>query len=87
LDKREKEISQGHEAERILRSPIYQEAFEMYRQSLLTAWASSGVKDGENRERLWLAYQIAGKVQQHIERVMTTGKMAQKQVEDMYGSA
>jgi hypothetical protein len=53
----------------------------------MTAWTSSGVKDGENRERLWLAYQIAGKVQQHIERVMTTGKMAQKQVEDMYGSA
>lgn len=87
MDKREEEINRGHEAERIIRSPIYQEAFESYRQMLLTAWTNSGAKDGDNRERLWLAYQIAGKVQHAIERVMTTGKMAQKQVEDMYGSS
>lgn len=69
-----------------MRSEVFQEAFELYRQTLFTAWQSSGTKDAENREKIWLAYQITGKVQQHIERVLTTGKMAQKQVEEMYGS-
>tara|TARA_R100000234_G_C4965963_1_gene163901 strand:+ start:446 stop:607 length:162 start_codon:yes stop_codon:yes gene_type:complete len=40
----------------------------------------TGAKDGEAREKLWLAYQVLGKVEQHFKEILETGKLAEKQL-------
>ena len=79
----EQEISRGHEAERILRAPLWSEAWNAYEEKLMAAWRASGVKDSDQRETLWLAFQVCQKIKNHIESVMVTGKMASKQVEEL----
>ena len=79
----EQEISRGHEAERILRSPLWSEAWSAYEEKLMSAWRASAVKDSDQRETLWLAFQVCQKIKNHIESVMVTGKMASKQVEEL----
>ena len=49
----------------------------------MAAWRASGVKDSDQRETLWLAFQVCQKIKNHIESVMVTGKMASKQVEEL----
>jgi len=49
----------------------------------MAAWRASGSKEQEQRETLWLAFQVCQKIKNHIESVMVTGKMASKQVEEL----
>lgn len=79
----EQEVIRGHEAERIMRSPLWDEAWSVYENRLTSAWAQSGTDQTDQRERIWLALQIARKVRNHIESIMKTGQLAQKQVEGL----
>lgn len=79
----EQEVSRGHEADRILRSPLWSEAWEEYEGKIMAAWRASSAKASQERETLWLAFQLCQKIKGHIESVMVTGKMAQKQVEEL----
>lgn len=79
----EQEVIRGHEAERIMRSPLWDEAWALYENRLTSAWAQSGTVETDQRERIWLALQIAKKVRNHIESIMKTGQLAQKQVEGL----
>lgn len=78
------EVERGREAERIIRNPLWDEAFRTYQDRLLSAWKSSSAKECENRERLWLAYQLSEKVRTHLESVFRTGQMASIQIEDLH---
>jgi len=66
----------------VLQEPIFLEAIielkKLYSQSLL----NTGVNEQDAREKLWLAYQIVGKVEQHFIEIMETGKLAKRQLED-----
>lgn len=79
----EEEVIRGHEAERIMRSPLWDEAWFIYENRLTSAWSQSGTDQTDQRERIWLALQIARKVRNHIESIMKTGQLAQKQVEGL----
>jgi hypothetical protein len=43
---------------------------------------NTGVNENETREKLYLAYHIVQKVEQNIQEVLDTGKLAKKQLED-----
>jgi len=43
---------------------------------------NTGVNENETREKLWLAVHIVQKVEQNIQEVLDTGKLAKKQLED-----
>jgi hypothetical protein len=43
----------------------------------------TGAKDSEAREKLWLAYQVLGKVEQHLKEILETGKLAEKQLSSL----
>jgi hypothetical protein len=79
----EQEVIRGHEAERIIRSPLWSEAWVVYEERLTNSWAQSGTGHTDQRERIWLALQIARKVKSHLESIMKTGQLAQKQVEGL----
>ena len=80
--KLQSELSRSEKARLGLSNPIFVEAIEnlkkLYSQSLL----NTGVNEQDAREKLWLAYQIVQKVEQHFIEIMETGKLAKKQLED-----
>ena len=80
--KLQSEVSRSEKAKLGLSNPIFVEAIEnlkkLYSQSLL----NTGVNEQDTREKLWLAYQIVNKVEQHFIEIMETGKLAKKQLED-----
>jgi hypothetical protein len=44
------------------------------------------VHDSDAREKLWLAYQVLGKVEQHFKEILDTGKLAEKQLAEFQTS-
>ena len=42
----------------------------------------TGAKEKETRVMLWLAFNVVGKVEQHLAELLDTGKLASKQLED-----
>jgi hypothetical protein len=80
--KLQSEVNRSEKARLGLSNPIFVEAIEnlkkLYSQSLL----NTGVNEQDAREKLWLAYQIVNKVEQHFIEIMETGKLAKRQLED-----
>jgi len=77
------EISRSNEAKQILGSKLFQESMEtlkkIYSEALLD---KTGAKESDTREKLWIAYNVVGKVEQHLYTIIETGKLASKQLED-----
>ena len=77
------EISRSNEAKQILESKLFQESIEalkkIYSEALLD---KTGAKEGDTREKLWIAYNVVGKVEQHLHTIVETGKLASRQLED-----
>ena len=42
----------------------------------------TGAKESDTREKLWIAYNVVSKVEQHLKTILETGKLAEKQLED-----
>ena len=51
---------------------------KIYSEALLE---KTGAKESETREKLWIAYNVVGKVEQHLQSILETGKLAEKQLE------
>ena len=77
------EVSRSHQAKQVLENKIFVEAIEslkkLYSEALLE---KTGAKESDTREKLWIAYNVVGKVEQHLQTVIETGKLASKQLED-----
>ena len=52
---------------------------KLYSEALLE---KTGAKESDTREKLWIAYNVVGKVEQHLQTVIETGNLASKQLED-----
>jgi hypothetical protein len=80
---REQEISRSQQANQILQNNLFQESIEtlkkLYSEALLD---KTGAKESDTREKLWIAYNVVGKVEQHLKSILETGKLAEKQLED-----
>jgi hypothetical protein len=79
---RERELSQSSQAKQLLGNKLFQEAFsslkKIYSEALLE---KTGAKESETREKLWIAYNVVGKVEQHLKSILETGKLAEKQLD------
>ncbi len=86
-DKRTRELSRASQAKQILQNKLFQESFKtlkkVYSEALLDR---TSVHDSNAREKLWLAYQVLGKVEQHFKEILDTGKLAEKQLADFHDS-
>jgi len=81
--RRSQEISRSNQAKQLLENKIFIEAIEslkkLYSEALLE---KTGAKESDTREKLWIAYNVVGKVEQHLQTLIETGKLAEKQLED-----
>lgn len=82
-DKKATAIARGKRAELLLKDELIVEAFETLKKDYFKGWLESDPRDTDGRERLWHASQIIGKVQAHLGRVMSDGKIAQRELDDL----
>jgi len=76
-------IERGEKAASLLRNEILTEAFETLEADFIQAWKHSPVNDTQNRERLYMLCQNLSAVQAYIEKVVTDGKLAKSQLEEL----
>ena len=63
-------MSRATQAKQILQNKLFQESIQELKKIYSNAlFEQTGAKDGEAREKLWLAYQVLGKVQQHFKEI------------------
>ena len=84
---RDKEITKGKNAERILNDELFKKSFTYLRELYLSEWENSPARDKEARESLWVAIKMLGTVEGHLQTVMQTGKLANRQIEDLAKAA
>ena len=77
------EVSRGKNAERILNDELFKESFSYLRKLYLGEWENSPARDKEARESLWVAIKMLGTVEGHLQTVMQTGKLANRQLEEL----
>tara|TARA_Y100001970_G_scaffold115162_1_gene143527 strand:+ start:143 stop:436 length:294 start_codon:yes stop_codon:yes gene_type:complete len=80
--KLQQEITQSNKAKQLFENPLVKEAFDKLRKLYQDSLFNTGVNEESTREKLWLAYNIVNKVEQHFIEMIDTGKLAEKQLED-----
>lgn len=77
MDK-QKEINDGHEAERLLESDVFKSAFINYKNELIKEWESTSAKDLDTRENLYRALKVLPEVERHLRIIVEKGKLNSK---------
>ena len=80
--KLQKEPTQANKAKQLFDNPLLKESFEKLKKLYADSLFNTGAKETETREKLWLAYNVVGKVEQNLLEIIDTGKLASKQLED-----
>lgn len=77
MDK-QKEINDGQEAERLLESDVFKNAFINYKNELIKEWESTSAKDLDTRENLYRALKALPEVERHLRIIVEKGKLNSK---------
>lgn len=77
----ERRVATGEGARRELRNTT--EAFETLKENYHAAWEQTKPHQTDDRERLWQAIQIVGKVEAHLQHLIDEGKISAKQIETL----
>ena len=80
--KLQQEVSQSNKAKQLFENPLLKESFDKLKKLYAESLFNTGAKETEAREKLWLAYNVVGKVEQNLLEILDTGKLASKQLED-----
>lgn len=71
--------SKGAQAEALLNSPLFQEVFAKLEAGYLKAWRDeTRTKDGDAREKIWIAVHVLSKVKDHLRQLISDGKVASR---------
>jgi hypothetical protein len=82
VDKTLGEIKKGEQAEKILDSEVFKDAYNAVEQEIIEAISASALGDERTHNRLAIALQIHRQLKKKLTDVMQTGKMAKLQVND-----
>ena len=81
MDKLETQLRQAKRAEVLLNDPLLKQAFEdlleTYRQEIF----NTNFADDDKRRSLWMAFNMLEKIRGHLQTIMESGKLAQKDLE------
>jgi hypothetical protein len=82
-DKLSRDIVRGAQAKALIDNELLAEAFARLDADYIAAWRATPARDTDARERLWQATQIVGLVRDHLAAVLSNGKLAQRQLDDL----
>jgi hypothetical protein len=74
-------------AQELLGNDLLAEAFKGLEDAYTLAWRSTSVDQVDAREKLFLAINIVGKVREHLQSVVTNGKMAAAELKEIADTA
>ena len=81
MDKLETQLRRGKRAQVLLEDPLLKQGFkdllETYRDEIF----NTNFADDEKRRSLWMAYNMLDKIRGHLQTIMESGKLAQKDLE------
>jgi len=70
------QVTDGSRAKSILEDPIFIDAFEGIRATLMQAWMSTKPSQTQEREYLWMQIKAADDLRTNLTTAMETGKLA-----------
>ena len=73
------EIARADQAKQILEHPLYVEALATVREALIEHLLNTRVAEEVERDRLYITIKALDLVHQHIQSVLETGKLAEKE--------
>ena len=79
----QKEQTRGQRAKDILEDELFTESLQTLKDSYSNAIFQTGPNDELARTKIYLAYQILGKFENHFRTVMETGQLASKQLDEL----
>ena len=75
------DMAAAAQVQQLLENEHVKNAFAAYEAALIEGWKTTAARDVEGRERIWLAIQGAGKIQSHLQAIVTNGRLAEHQIE------
>jgi len=70
-------------ADALMRDELLTEAFTALDRDYTKAWRETAARDTDARERLWQAVQVVAKVRDHLGHVLTNGRLARRELDDL----
>ena len=78
MGKKGEEIKRGQDAERLIKDPLYKEAFDVTKENLIDMLLNTKISEEVERDRIYITIKSLDLVDQHIKSVLETGKLAEK---------
>lgn len=82
-----KATARATRAQRLLDDELLAEAFASLESSYIAAWRATTIEDITGREKLFLAINVVGKVRDHLNKVVSDGKLAQAELKQLAETA
>ena len=79
MGKKGEEIARADQAKQILEHPLYVEALATVREALIEHLLNTRVAEEVERDRLYITIKALDLVHQHIQSVLETGTLAEKE--------
>jgi predicted metal-dependent hydrolase len=77
------DIARRARAQALLENELLQEAFARLEDRYLAEWRVTQFRDTDARERLWQAVNVLGKVKDHLGKIVSDGKLAQREIDQL----
>ena len=74
-------------ARQLIDNDLLQSAFTGLEEAYTAAWRTTAIDEIAAREKLFLAINIVGKVRQHLAVIVTNGKLAAKELQQLTDTA
>lgn len=81
IDELKRRITKGEGAQREKNNTS--DAFELLTKTYTNALINTKPSQTDDRERLWQAIQIVGKVEAHLQHLIDEGKISAKEIENL----
>ena len=77
----DQKVREGQRAHQLLEDPLLKQAFEDLLETYKLEIFHTSFADDEKRRSLWMAYNMLDKIRGHLQSIMESGKLAQKDLE------
>jgi hypothetical protein len=79
----QQDITRAHRAKALVEDPLIAEAFTALEKSYIEFWRVTRPADVVTREKLFLAINVLGKVQDHLKHVIANGSVAEAELRNL----
>ncbi len=82
-DKLQKRVSRGKRASLLMQDELLTDAFDTLQAAYTKALFETHPLENAEREKLYLAFNVIGKVKEHLAHALTDGKLAQAELDKL----